>query len=46
MFVFETSNIYAREWLEQQKADVLVEKLSPLVREDGEKTARVKCVCR
>mgnify|MGYP006291326313 CR=1 FL=1 len=44
-FVFKTSNAYARDWLDQNLEKLMVKKLSPLVKGNGEK-ARVKFVSR
>lgn len=45
-FFFETSNIYARDWLEKQLEEILEEKLLPFVKGNGIKKAMVKFVCR
>jgi hypothetical protein len=45
-FVFETSNSYARDWLEEHLESRLAKKLAPLIAREGEKKARVVFVCR
>ncbi len=45
-FVFETSNTYARDWLEKEMEDVLEEKLDSMLKGNGKKKATVQFVCR